>query len=166
MRLAASHWEHALNPYASPTSQAGHAPSHPKVFPKVIAWSLAGIFFVVSSLGVLQFFFESLRWYLLPRFGGIGLILCLNPLNFLTIWIFKGGRRSLLAASWMTLTVGLCNAAMLLWSGTVSVIDNPFLQRLHSSWGWSVATMIVAGGLLFWAARNVPEDVQSDSVIS
>ena len=79
-----------------------------------------------------------------------------NPIIFLVSAIRSPIRRNLLFAGLMTVTVGALNAYSLTRSGTVPIIDNEFMQRLHASWLWSVLPLFLAGGYIFWSAAFSP----------
>ncbi len=96
----------------------------------------------------------------MPRFGWVGLMLCLNPLLFLLPWLGTPTRSVLMSSGFMTCTLGVVNAGQLLYEGTVSIVTHEGTDRLHSSWFWSVLPFFVAGGYLYWRAVRMPPLLQ------
>jgi hypothetical protein len=88
----------------------------------------------------------------MPRFGWIGLFLSVNSLIFIGFWVKKPTRSGLLAASFMTCAIGVINGLVLLQAGTVDVVQNVFLDRVHSAWLWSVLSYLCAGGYFAFVA--------------
>ncbi len=98
----------------------------------------------------------SVRDFILPRFGWVGLFISVNSLIFIGFWIKKPTRSGLLAASFMTCVIGVINGYALLRIGTVDVVQNVFHDHLHSAWLWSVVSYLCAGGYLAFAAFRNP----------
>ena len=143
------------NPFQAPeisTSEAAEAkPESAKFVPALFAV----IFAFAAAIGGLSIFFPAIRDFINPRFGWIGLILCLNPLIFLSTWLKSPTRQSLMAAAFITLSIGIINSVQLLIKPTVSIVENPFTDRLHSAWLWSVLPFVVAGLYLFIHAWQI-----------
>lgn len=143
------------NPFQTPeisTSEAAEVkPENSRFVPALFAI----IFAFAASIGGLSLFFPTLNDFTMPRFGWIGLILCLNPFIFLCAWLKSPTRQSLMAATFMTLSIGMINAVQLLIKPTVSIVENPYLDRLHSAWLWSVIPLFVAGLYLFIHASQI-----------
>jgi hypothetical protein len=93
----------------------------------------------------------------MPRFGWIGLFLSLNSLIFIGFWAKKPGRQALLAASFVTIAIGVINGFTLMQNGTVDVVQNVFHDRVHSAWLWSVVSYLSAGGYFVFAAFRHPK---------
>jgi hypothetical protein len=72
-----------------------------------------------------------------PRFGAIGLILCLNPLIFLVPTLRSPTVRNYAASAFMTLSIGLINALSLMAMG-------------QSQWSYTVLPFLPAGAYLAW----------------
>lgn len=52
-------------------------------------------------------------------------------------------------------------SVQLIHSGTKAAVLNPMLDRLHSSWVWSILPCVAAGVMLFWLWRvHLKTDVQ------
>jgi len=83
--------------------------------------------------------------FLMPRFGWIGLWLYIYTLIFLVPWVFKPSNFSLLISSSMTFIITFLNAMGLYKKGTVAIVENPFHDRLHSSWTWCILPYTIAG---------------------
>ncbi len=119
---------------------------------------IATLFLAGGILGLLSIAIPWLRGATIPRFGWIGLILCLNPLLFLVVWIRKPTRPSLMGSASLSCTIGVINAVELIFKGTVPIVANEFTDRLHSSWLWSVFSFLAIGMYLFWIAITMPAD--------
>jgi hypothetical protein len=115
---------------------------------------------IASVVGLFATFIPPVRAFTMPRFGWIGLIVCLNPLIFLVPWFRNPSRQALMGSAFMTLTLGVVNAVQLLVTGTGSVVTNEFHDRLHSAWLWSVCSFVVAGAYLYWIAKKMPQGRQ------
>ena len=159
-----------MNPYES--TKSAHTNSDPpvsatskKLGPLIVCMML--ILTVVVS--ILRLALPSIGTVTSPRFGSHGLIVFAGPLIFLVPWFWKPERVRLVIASLLLFMGGLLNAQLLRETGTVAVITNPNLDRLHSSWLWCVLPAFFAGAYLLWRAafektpylhkRNIhPED--------
>jgi hypothetical protein len=98
----------------------------------------------------------ALRRFLMPRFGWIEMFLYANTLIFLTPWLWKPSNFQLLISSGITLFITILNGKNLYNKGTVAIIENPFTDRLHSSWFWSIFTYSCFGlYLLFVYIKNL-----------
>lgn len=140
-----------MNPYAAPQTRSDPPASRGSGLPESFSPLVIAIYLVIaSSVGVVAPFVPSLSALTMPRFGWIGLILCMNPLIFLLPWFRTGTRQALLASAKQLTGLGVLNAALLLYTGTVTQVVNPFHDRLHSAWWWSVAPFFFAGAYLFW----------------
>jgi predicted transporter len=143
------------NPYQTPANSSATAavstfgPS--KFVPVAIALALA----LAAMIGVLSTVVPTIGEFTNPRFGWIGLILCLNPLIFLLAWLAAPAKPALMAASFLMLSIGAINGVQLLVLGTVSEVSNTFTDRLHSSWFWSVIPFFVLSVYLFWHAYGM-----------
>lgn len=143
------------NPYQTPSNTSdkvalsNFGPS--KFVPVAIALTLA----LAAIIGVLSTVVPAIGEFTNPRFGWIGLILCLNPLIFLLAWLAAPAKPALMAASFMMLSIGAINGVQLLVLGTVSEVSNSFTDRLHSSWFWSVIPFFVLSIYLFWHAYGM-----------
>ena len=111
---------------------------------------------------VVSFFYIGFPWirsWVRPRFGSVGLSVCGNPVIFLMLR--KPNRVVFFLSALQFFAMGILNARMLLLTGTVSVVANPFMDRLHSSWLWSVAPCLIAGIYMAWlAAPAMPSALQ------
>lgn len=143
------------NPFQSP-KDSNEPPSKDDSSPSPWVPRLITATFVFAVLvGLLSLVVPVVGSFINPRFGWIGLILCMNPLIFLFSWLKSPTRHLLFAAAFMTLSVGGINACQLLLRGTVSQVSNSFVDRLHSSWFWSVLPFLVAGMYLIWHALHL-----------
>ena len=140
-----------MNPYESPNTQGlTSAVPRRRLDPGVVLIGIV-IFgaFIASIIGQ---FVPTVNDYLTPRFGSIGLLLSVNSLFFIGMWVKEPTRQALVSASSMTCAIGLINACVLLVVGTVDVVQNAFIDRLHSAWLWSVAPYLIAGAYIALAA--------------
>ena len=55
----------------------------------------------------------------------------------------------------MAFAIGVINAVHLSSLTTVSIVVNEFLDRLHSSWLWSVLSFFVIGVYLSWLSISI-----------
>ena len=122
-------------------------------------------FLVLAVLvGMLSIVVPSIRTATMPRFGWVGLIICLNPLIFLLPWFWKPTKLALVSSAFMTCVIGAINAVQLYSKGTVSIVVNAFHDRLHSSWLWSVLPFFVASVYLCWITirmKQIPKSSRS-----
>jgi hypothetical protein len=154
-----------MNPYETPATFDSKLAAGESAQRRFGPGLIAALLIVAVLTGFLSQVVPSVRAITMPRFGWIGLVLCLNPLIFLLLWLWTPSRPTLLGAALMTFALGLINAAQLLVTGTVSIVTNEFTERLHSSWLWSVMLFIIAGGYLFWhAMRFSSKQLDSDSI--
>ncbi len=101
--------------------------------------------FAIAGIDCYSFVIPSVRTATMPRFGWIGLILCLNPLVFLLLWFRRPTQNALIVSALMTFSIGAINAVQLIYTGAVSIVVNEFSDRLHSSWLWSVLSFFAVG---------------------
>ncbi len=135
-----------MNPYESPPeTQIGNGLSASKLSQPIGPFFVAVLFIAASLLGFSSIFIPSVRAATMPRFGWIGLILCLNPLIFLLPWFRRPTRSALIGSALMTFSIGAINAVQLIYTGTVPIVVNEFNDRLHSSWLWSVLSFFAVG---------------------
>ncbi len=147
-----------MNPYETPAALSS-PPVLPKPVPHRVGPVIMALVLILAVLvGWVSQFVPAVRTVTMPRFGWIGLILCLNPLIFLIPVLRNPTRRGLFAAGTMTLGVGLIDAVQLILTGTVSVVTNPFTQRLNTSWLWSVLPLCMIGSYLIWHGRRLSND--------
>ena len=133
-----------MNPYESPQtdSVAQTVPSQRLDRGVLLIAMVMGIGCLTSIASIA---FPPLQDFLMPRFGWVGLMACMNSLIFIAFWAKAPSRSALFAVTFMTCAIGLINAWRLLQSGTVDVIENPFHDRVHSAWIWSVGSYLLAG---------------------
>ena len=156
-----------MNPYEStPVTGISDRPSSSRRRSQPIGPFLVAFLFIAAALlGGFSIFIPSIRAATMPRFGWIGLILCLNPLIFLLPWFRRPTRNALMGSALMTFSIGAINAVQLIYTGTVPIVVNEFSDRLHSSWLWSVLSFFAVGLYLcgisfrpFWDANKVITD--------
>jgi hypothetical protein len=111
------------------------------------------IMLIGGITGFVSLFVPGIRNFLMPRFGWIGLILVWNPLIFLFPWMKKPKIAKLRAASFLCGIIGTLNGLELIRTGTVEVVQNPFLERLHSAWIWSVLSYLLMAFYLVVTAK-------------
>jgi hypothetical protein len=144
-----------VNPYEVHDIPAEPATPAPTVTRGSIGPTIVALVFVFASLiGLFAAFVPPLRSFVLPRFGWIGLVLCMNPVIFLSVWTASQKRGSLIAAAWMCFSIAVIQSLMLLWQGTEDVVNNEFGDRLHSSWFWSVMLFVLIGIYLLYEAHR------------
>lgn len=102
-----------------------------------------------------------LRGWARPRFGSVGLF---GHASLIIVWMLRKPKRStFLLSALLFFSAGILNARELLLTGTVNVVANPYLDRLHSSWLWCVAPNFIAGIYLAWlAAKARPSTLRSE----
>ena len=139
-----------MNPYESPNTQGLTlaVPNRRDLGVLLIGFLLIGAC-VVSVIAIVS---PAVNEFIMPRFGSIGLLLSVNSLFFIGMWVKEPTRQALVSASSMTCAIGLINACVLLVVGTVDVVQNAFIDRLHSAWLWSVAPYLIAGAYIALAA--------------
>jgi hypothetical protein len=115
--------------------------------------------YIIQSLLIAAFvasvFYVAFPWignWVRPRFGSVGMSLCGNPVIFLILR--KPNRVVYFLSALQFFAMGILNARMLLLTGTVSVVANSSMDRLHSSWLWCVAPCLVAGIYMAWLAAR------------
>jgi len=143
-----------VNPYQvhdSPMDRLKSPPAAPRgsIGPLIVAL----VFVIASLIGLSASYFPLLRSLVMPRFGWIGLVLCMNPVIFLSAWLASHKPSNLIAAAWMCFVIAGIQLFTLLWQGTVSVVNNEFADRLHSSWFWSVILFVLIAMYLLYEAR-------------
>ena len=122
--------------------------------------------YIIQSLLIASFvasiFYAGSPWirnWVRPRFGSVGLSICGNPV--IVLMLRKPKRIDFLLSALQFIAMGILNARMLLLTGTVSIVANPFMDRLHSSWLWCVAPCLIAGIYMAWlAAPPTPSTLQ------
>lgn len=147
------------NPYASPSGTIGSAA------PLTSRWRLslilptivAAILSLAALTGLVVVPFPAAARIISPRFGGIGLILCLNPLIFLYAWFRHRQVNSLIAGASLTGFIAFIHTMNLLSTGTVAEVKQ-FSDQLHSSWFYRVLSMLILSALLFIAAWDAKRD--------
>jgi hypothetical protein len=107
--------------------------------------SLIGTFLITAVLalaalvGILSIMVPEIAAFTTPRFGAIGLILCLNPLIFLVPTLRSPTVRNYAASAFMTLSIGLINALSLMAMG-----------ESQSQWSYTVLPFLLVGVYLAW----------------
>ena len=149
-----------MNPYKAPSTQLfdGRRDSRSR---SMGPFFIAILLVIAVIVGFISTFIPSVRAVTMPRFGWVGLILCLNPLIFLLPWFWRPNRRALIASAFMAFAIGVINAVHLSSLTTVSIVVNEFLDRLHSSWLWSVLSFFVIGVYLSWLSISMSVDSNS-----
>jgi hypothetical protein len=149
-----------MNPYKAPSTQlfdVGQDSRSRSIGPLFIAILLV----VAVIVGFISTFIPSVRAVTMPRFGWVGLVLCLNPLIFLLPWFWRPNRRALMSSAFMAFAIGVINAVHLSSLTTVSIVVNEFLDRLHSSWLWSVLSFFAIGVYLSWLSISTSENANA-----
>lgn len=145
------------NPYQTPEESVSHLPIPNRDNPRFVPAMVAALMIAAASTGLLSIIFPSIGLFTNPRFGWIGLILCLNPLIFLIPAVKTPTRSAMFVSAFMTFSIAVLNAIQLLATGTVAVVENSFTDRLHSAWLWSVLPFVLAGTILCWRALRMIE---------
>jgi hypothetical protein len=115
--------------------------------------SLIGTFLITAVLalavlvGILSIMVPEIAAYTTPRFGAIGLILCLNPLIFLIPTLRSPTMLNYAASAFMTLSIGLINAISLMVLG-------------QSQWSYTVLPFLLAGVYLAWQSFKTSREVK------
>ena len=140
-----------MNPNDSPQTHAISAPTVSQRLDRGVLL-VATVILGGCLTSITGFVSPTVRDFLMPRFGWIGLFLSMNSLIFIGFWIKKPTRSALLAASFMTCVIGVINGFELLRTGTIDVVQNVFHDRVHSAWLWSVLSYLCAGGYFAFVA--------------
>jgi hypothetical protein len=117
--------------------------------------SLIGTFLITAVLalaalvGILSIMVPAIAAYTTPRFGAIGLILCLNPLIFLIPTLRSPTMLNYAASAFMTLSIGLINAISLMALG-----------ESQSQWSYTVLPFLLAGVYLAWQSFKTSRGVK------
>ena len=115
--------------------------------------SLIGTYLITAVLalaalvGILSIMVPAIAAYTTPRFGAIGLILCLNPLIFLIPTLRSPTMLNYAASAFMTLSIGLINAISLMALGS-------------SQWSYTVLPCLLAGVYLAWQSFKTSRGVK------
>ena len=119
--------------------------------------SLIGTYLITAVLalaalvGILSILVPEIAAYTTPRFGAIGLILCLNPLIFLIPTLRSPTMLNYAASAFMTHSIGLINAISLMALG----------QSLsQSQWSYTVLPFLLAGVYLAWQSFKTSRGVK------
>ena len=140
-----------INPYEPHRSE--FTPSRPNGSdPSLIGtFLITAVLALAALVGILSIMVPEIAAFTTPRFGAIGLILCLNPLIFLVPTLRSPTVRNYAASSFMTLSIGLINALSLMAMG-------------QSQWSYTVLPFLLAGAYLAWQSfkrsrgAKVPQD--------
>lgn len=147
------------NPYQSPDTVS----ERPAGISLQSSRSIVGLIMAALLVGTVTSFLSfgsiTVRNFLMPRFGWTGLLLWMNVAILLGAWLKTPKRRLLYVSACMSLLLATMEALQLIWKGSVSVVANPFHDRLHSSWAWSVLPMVVTSLVLVWIAGRQHDDV-------
>jgi hypothetical protein len=124
-----------INPYEP--HQSEFTPSRSQGSdPSLIGTFLITVVFALAALvGILSILVPEIAAYTTPRFGAIGLILCLNPLIFLVPTLRSPTVLNYAASAFMTLSISLINALSLMAMG-------------QSQWSYTVLPFLLAGAYL------------------
>jgi hypothetical protein len=121
--------------------------------PSLIGTFLITVVFALAALvGILSILVPEIAAYTTPRFGAIGLILCLNPLIFLVPTLRSPTVLNYAASAFMTLSISLINAV------------SSLMALGQSQWSYTVLPFLVAGAYLAWQSfkrsrgAKVPQD--------
>jgi hypothetical protein len=129
--------------------------------PSLIGTFLITVVFALAALvGILSILVPEIAAYTTPRFGAIGLILCLNPLIFLVPTLRSPTVLNYAASAFMTLSISLINAV------------SSLMALGQSQWSYTVIPFLVAGAYLAWQSfkrsrgAKVPQDplTRNDSI--
>ena len=119
--------------------------------------SLIGTYLITAVLalaalvGILSIMVPAIAAYTTPRFGAIGLILCLNPLIFLIPTLRSPTMLNYAASAFMTLSIGLINAISLMGLGQ---------SQSQSQWPYTVLPFLLAGMYLAWQSFKTSRGVK------
>jgi hypothetical protein len=98
---------------------------------------ITAVLALAALVGILSILVPEIAAFTTPRFGAIGLILCLNPLIFLIPTLRSPTVYNYAASAFMTLSIGLINAISLMALGS-------------SQWSYTVLPFLLAGAYLAW----------------
>ena len=121
---------------------------------------ITAVFALAALVGILSILVPEIAAYTTPRFGAIGLILCLNPLIFLVPTLRSPTVLNYAASAFMTLSISLINAV------------SSLMALGQSQWSYTVLPFLVAGAYLAWQSfkrsrgAKVPQDplTRNDSI--
>lgn len=149
-----------MNPYKAPSTQPFDERQDSRSR-SIGPFFIAILLVAAVMIGFISTFIPSVRAVTMPRFGWVGLILCLNPLIFLLPWFWRPNRRALMVSAFMAFAIGVINAVQLSSLTTVSIVVNEFHDRLHSSWLWSVLSFFIIGVYLTWLSISTSENADA-----
>lgn len=108
--------------------------------PSLMGTLLITVIMALAALvGILAVWVPEIAALTTPRFGAIGLLLCLNPLIFLVPTLRRPTVPNYAASAFMTFSIGLINGLSLMSLG-------------QSHWTYTVLPFFLAGTYLVWQA--------------
>ena len=148
--------ETKLNPYRSPDPglDAVKSPHPPQTYPPFGLILIAAVLVLGLALGLVSLVVQPISFWAMPRFGWIGLILCANPLIFVVSCMRAPSKVAYWALAFMFIFVALIQGAQLFFGGTVSVVQSPYSDRLHSAWLWSVVPYVFMCVYALWQSTR------------
>ncbi len=130
------------NPYSAPKPVLADASKSTVCRRRLDVAFIAVAFAVASIASVFSLKIPEFFAWLNPRFG-FSLNLLLFPLNFLCMFLWRPAPKLLWAATGMIAVVAIISGATIWWKGTVATVSNPFFDRLHSAYLFSVIPLIL-----------------------
>ena len=142
-----------INPYEPNRSQLEPPRTHGSDPSLIGTFLITAVFALAALVGILSNMVPEIAAYTTPRFGAIGLVLCLNPLIFLVPTLRSPTMLNYASSAFMTLSIGLINAISLMGLG-----------QSQSQWPYTVLPFLLAGVYLAWQSYQtglgvkVPQD--------
>ncbi|MFN7733298.1 MAG: hypothetical protein ACK5OB_15485, partial [Pirellula sp.] len=148
--------ETKLNPYQSPDPglDAVESPHPPQTYPPFGLLLIAAVLILGIALGLVSLVVQPLSFWTMPRFGWVGLIMCANPLIFVFACMRAPSKVAYWTMAFMFFFMALLQGAMLFLGGTVSVVQRPYSDRLHSAWLWSVVPYVIMCVYALWQSSR------------
>lgn len=127
----------STNPYEPPDATFEGNASTPECQRRLDVALIVFAFAFAAGLSFASLRFPSLGAILRPRFGS-NLDLLLFPVVHLGVYLWRPAPKLLLAGALMSAFVAMIGGLGIWWSGTVDVVTNFHVDRLHSAYYFSV----------------------------
>lgn len=144
------------NPYRSPDPALDAMDSRPKAkaTPPFGLLIIAIVLTFGVVMGLVSIVFQPISFWTMPRFGWVGLITCANPLIFVFACMRAPSKVAYWTVAFMFVVMALIQGIQLFFEGTVSEVQRPYSDRLHSAWLWSVAPYVLMCVYALWQSTR------------
>jgi predicted neutral ceramidase superfamily lipid hydrolase len=140
-----------INPYEPNRSELEPPRTHGSDPSLIGTFLITAVFALAALVGILSNMVPEIAAYTTPRFGAIGLVLCLNPLIFLVPTLRSPTMLNYASSAFMTLSIGLINAISLMGLGQ---------SQSQSQWPYTVLPFLLAGMYLAWQSFKTSRGVK------